>query len=186
LDEAGDIAQPEGELMAEGNGEGAGDEPFEPLHAKPPRPDLLIFVGLQAAGKSTYYRTHLAATHVHVSKDLMTNVRNRDERQTRMIEEALRSGQSVAVDNTNPTPLVRAPLIALGRRYGARVIALFFQSVVKDAVVRNRLREGKARVPDVAIYVAAKKLVPPSVDEGFDEVRVIEPLPPIAPVPVSA
>jgi predicted kinase len=34
--------------------------------------ELLIFVGIQAAGKSTCYRTHFAATHVHVSKDLMT------------------------------------------------------------------------------------------------------------------
>jgi hypothetical protein len=48
---------------------------------------------------------------------------------------------------------------------------------VKTAVARNRLREGKARVPDVAIFVTAKKLVPPSFDEGFDEVRVIAPPP---------
>ena len=135
--------------------------------------DLIIFVGLQASGKSTYYRAHFAATHVHVSKDLMKNVRDRDVRQQQMIESALAAGRSVVVDNTNPTPLVRAPLIALGRKHGARVIAYFFETVVKDAVARNRLREGKARVPDVALYVTAKKLVPPALEEGFDEVRVI-------------
>ena len=139
-------------------------------------PELIIFVGMQAAGKSTYYRAHLAATHVHVSKDLMPNVRNRDDRQRAMIVAALTAGQSVAVDNTNPTPAVRAPLIAIGRRHGARVVAIFFESVVKDAVARNRLREGRERVPDVAMYVTARKLVPPSLDEGFDEVRVIAPL----------
>ena len=47
---------------------------------------------------------------------------------------------------------------------------------MKDAVARNRLREGRERVPDVAMYVTARKLVPPSLDEGFDEVRVIAPL----------
>jgi predicted kinase len=139
--------------------------------------ELIIFVGLQAAGKSTYYHAHLAATHVHVSKDLMKNTRDRDAKQQQMIERALAAGQSVVVDNTNPTPVVRAPLVEQGRRHGARVAAYFFEAVVKDAVVRNRRREGKARVPDVAIFVTAKKLVPPTLAEGFDEVRVIAPLP---------
>jgi predicted kinase len=135
--------------------------------------ELIIFVGMQAAGKSTYYAATFAATHVHVSKDLMRNVRDRDARQQQMIERSLQCGQSVVVDNTNPTPLIRAPLIELGRRSGARVIACFFEAVVKDAVARNRLREGKARVPDVAMYVTARRIVPPTLAEGFDEVRVI-------------
>jgi predicted kinase len=102
----------------------------------------------------------------------MKNVRDRDARQRQMIEEALRAGRSVAVDNTNPTPLVRAPLVELARRHGARVVACYFPITAKDAVARNRLREGKARVPDVVIYVTARKIVPPSLEEGFDEVRL--------------
>ena len=140
-------------------------------------PELIIFVGLQASGKSTYYHTHFAATHVHVSKDLMKNARNRDATQAKMIDEALAKGRSVVVDNTNPTPAVRAPLIDMGRRHGARVVAYYFETTVKDAVVRNRQREGKARVPDVALFVTAKKMVPPGFAEGFDEVRVIAPIP---------
>ena len=135
--------------------------------------ELIRFVGMQAAGKSTYYASHLAATHLHVSKDLMKNVRDRDARQRKMIESALAEGRSVAVDNTNPTPMVRASLIEIGRRHGARVIAYFFETAAKDAVVRNRLREGRARVPDVVIYVTARKIVPPTLEEGFDEVRVV-------------
>ena len=143
--------------------------------------DLVIFVGLQASGKSTYYRAHLAATHVHVSKDLLKNVRDREGRQREMIAKALTAGYSVAVDNTNPTPVVRAPLIQQGRAHGARVVAYYFETRIQDAVARNRLREGKARVPDVAIYITSKKIVPPTVQEGFDEVHVIPPLPsPIA------
>jgi predicted kinase len=134
---------------------------------------LIIFIGVQASGKSTYYQRHFAATHVHVSKDLMKNARNRDVRQTQMIEEALAAGKSVVVDNTNPTPVVRAPVIALGRKYSARLIAYVFDVPVKVAVARNRAREGKARVPDVAIYVTAKKLVPPKFEEGFDEIHVV-------------
>ena len=132
----------------------------------------MIFVGLQGSGKTTCYHNNFAATHVHVSKDLMKNVRNRDLRQREQIHKALTEGRSVVVDNTNPTPAVRAPLIELGRALGARVIAQYFPVEVKVAVERNRLREGKARVPDVAIYVTSKKIVPPSMEEGFDEVRV--------------
>jgi predicted kinase len=139
-------------------------------------PELIVFSGLQASGKTTYYRSHLSATHVHVSKDLMTNTRDRDARQLREIGRALAEGKSVVVDNTNPTPAVRAPLIALGRAHGARVVAYYFETTVKDSVGRNRLHEGKARVPDVALFVTAKKMVPPTLAEGFDEVRVIPPL----------
>jgi predicted kinase len=135
--------------------------------------ELVILVGLQGAGKTTLYRAQLAATHVHVSKDLMVNVRNRDAKQEQLIREALSAGKSVAVDNTNPTPAVRAPLIAIGKAHGARIVACYVTVPVKAAVARNRQREGKARVPDVAIFVTSKKLVPPSLDEGFDEIRVI-------------
>ena len=143
--------------------------------------ELIIFVGVQAAGKSTYYGANFAGTHVHVSKDLMKNVRDRETRQRTMIAQALAEGRPVVVDNTNPTPVVRAPLIELGRSLGARVVAYFFETAVNDAVERNRLREGRARVPDVVIYVAARKVVLPSMAEGFDEVRIVQALPPLRP-----
>ena len=137
--------------------------------------ELIIFVGVQAAGKSTYYREHFAATHVHVSKDLIPASKNREHYQRAQIVEALRAGRSVVVDNTNVTLYDRAPLIAIGRQSGSRVIAYYFEAPVRTAVARNQQREGKARVPNVAIFATQKRLVPPSVDEGFDEVRVIAP-----------
>ena len=137
--------------------------------------ELIILIGLPGAGKSTYFRAHFAATHVHISKDLMPNARRRDDRQERDIEAALSAGKSVVVDNTNPSREVRAPLIALGRRHGARIVAVYFETDVRTAIMRNRQREGRARVPDVAIFATRKKLVPPTLEEGFDEVRVIAP-----------
>lgn len=130
-------------------------------------------VGLPGSGKSTYFSAHFDATHVHVSKDLMPNARRREDRQQALIEEALAAGRDVVVDNTNPSRAIREPLIAAGKRYGARVIAYYFECTVKQALVRNKQREGKGRVPDVAIFVTAKKLQAPGVDEGFDEVHVI-------------
>jgi predicted kinase len=141
------------------------------------RPELIVFVGLQAAGKTTYYHEHFASSHVHVSKDLMRSVRNRDQLQRAQIAEALEGGRSVVVDNTNPTVFDRAPLIALAREHGARVIAYYFEAPVRMAVARNQQREGRARVPNVAIFATQKRLAPPTLSEGFDEVIVIAPPP---------
>ena len=131
--------------------------------------ELVIFVGLQASGKSTFFRERFAATHEHVSKDLFRNNKNRNRRQARLIAAALRARSSVVVDNTNPTGEDRRPLIQLGRELGAKIVGYYFESTVRQCVERNRRRAGKDRVPDVAVYATAKKLERPSHSEGFDE-----------------
>ena len=131
--------------------------------------ELVIFVGLQASGKSTFFRERLSATHEHVSKDLFRNNRNPNRRQTQLIEAALEQGSSVVVDNTNPTVDDRLTLIDLGRQLGARIVGYYFESDTRRCVGRNRRRIGKERVPDVAIFATAKRLVAPSYSEGFDE-----------------
>ena len=134
-----------------------------------PKMELVIFVGLQASGKSTFFRERFAATHEHVSKDLFRNNRDRNRRQAQLIEAALNAGSPVVVDNTNPTVENRRPLIQLGLEFGAKVVGYYFDSTVRQCVARNRRRTGRDRVPDVAIFATAKKLVPPSYSEGFDE-----------------
>jgi predicted kinase len=130
--------------------------------------ELVVFVGLQASGKSTFFRERFAETHQHVSKDLFPNNRNKNRRQEHLLRGALSAGRSVVVDNTNPTLEDRRALIGLGGEYGARIVGYFFDASVHECIRRNEVREGKARVPDVAIYATAKKLVTPSIKEGFD------------------
>jgi predicted kinase len=130
--------------------------------------EVALFVGLQGSGKSTFYRTLLASTHAHVSKDLFRNNRKPQRRQMHLIEEALREGRSVVVDNTNPTVDDRAPIIALARALGATVTGYFFESRLDDCLERNRGRVGKQRVPDPAIHVTMKRLREPTLEEGFD------------------
>ena len=135
--------------------------------------ELVVFVGLQASGKSTFFRERFAETHQHVSKDLFPHNRNKNRRQEQLLRAALSAGRSVVVDNTNPTPEDRRPLARLGHEYGAKVIGYFFEASVSECLRRNEMREGKARVPDVAIYVTARKLVAPSIEEGFDELHCV-------------
>jgi predicted kinase len=136
--------------------------------------ELVIFVGLQASGKSTFFRERFAADHEHVSKDLFRNNRNRNKRQKELIKAALGAGRSVVVDNTNPTVEDRRPLVGLGHGFGARIVGYYFESAVRECLARNARREGKERVPDVAIYATAKNLVPPAREEGFDELLYVQ------------
>lgn len=133
-----------------------------------PELELVLFVGLQASGKTSFYRTRFAQTHVHVSKDRLRNNRRPERRQQQLIREALGEGRSVVVDNTNPTRADRRPLIAIGRELGARVIGYYFASDVRECLERNRGRTGRELVPEVAIYATAGRLEPPDVSEGFD------------------
>lgn len=134
-------------------------------------------MGLPGAGKTSFYQERFAATHDHVSKDLFRNNRRPQRRQEALVADALAGGRSVVVDNTNPDAAVRAPLIDLARQHAATVTGFYFPTTAADAVRRNRAREGRQRVPDVAIFAARKRLEPPTRDEGFDrlfEVRLDE------------
>jgi predicted kinase len=138
--------------------------------------DLVIFIGLQATGKSTFYRTHFAGTHDWISKDRLRNNRNPARRQRRLLDETLGAGRSAVVDNTNASRDERLNLIALGRSFGARVLGYFFQSRLADCIKRNRQRTGKERVPDVALFATRKRLELPNLAEGYDQLFFVQTL----------
>lgn len=135
--------------------------------------EVAILIGLQASGKTTFYRTVLASTHVHVSKDAFPNARRRQARQLRLIGEALDAGLDVAVDNTNPSAEEWAPLIAAGRARGARIAGYWFPPDLTASTVRNAARDDKTRVPDVGLYATVKRLRRPRPADGFDELSVV-------------
>ena len=137
-------------------------------------PELVILIGLPGAGKTTFHRERFAATHVHVSKDLWPNAPGREARQRRAIDEALAAGSSVVVDNTNPSAADRAALMELARARNARVIGYFFDVSTRAAVARNAGRSGREKVPNVAIFTVAKRLQPPTIAEGYDELFRVE------------
>lgn len=134
-------------------------------------PELVILIGLPGSGKTTFYRARFAATHVHVSKDLMRNRRERQQRQLALIDEALAGGRSVVVDNVNATIADRRALIDAGRHRGATIVGYVLETDVAESSRRNRSRSGRARVPEVAIRTAAKRYQPPARSEGFDRLE---------------
>jgi predicted kinase len=140
------------------------------------RLELVILIGLQGSGKSTFYRAFFAGTHAWVRKDHYRNNRNPSWRQRQLLEEFLQAGRSVVVDNTNPAKADRAAPIDLGHSFGATVIGYYLAVPLAECLERNRQRTGKARVPDVALYVTLKKLERPTMAEGFDQLFWVRPL----------
>jgi len=130
--------------------------------------EVILFIGLQATGKSSFYREHFKKTHELVSKDQFPSARRPQVRQMRMLKEALGAGRSVVVDNTNATREDRAVLIEAAKGHGAMVTGYYFESKVEESLRRNQAREGRSRVPEVAIYSTIKVLARPALKEGFD------------------
>lgn len=136
--------------------------------------EVAVLVGLQAAGKSTFYRQRLATDHALVSKDLFPRAaRNKQRRQMRLVADALTAGRPVAVDNTNPSPEEWGPLIEVGHELGATVAAYWFPPDVEGSLRRNAAREGPERVPDVGVRATLRKLRRPSAADGFDAVHEV-------------
>lgn len=135
--------------------------------------ELVLLIGLQGAGKSTFRRKFFDATHRVVSKDLLGNNRRPQRRQLELIHEALEQGISVVVDNTNPRTEDRAALIEVARQYEARVRGFYLSCSVETSQSRNALRPERERVSDVGILATAKVLRRPSRAEGFEELYYV-------------
>ena len=153
--------------------------------------ELVVFVGIQASGKTTYYRRHLAESHAHVSLDTWRGKGNVRAKERAAIMAALAAAadsagatRGVVVDNTNVTAAAR-------RRYGtyaadfarqagcrARLVAYFFDADLPGCLARNQQRPPPDQVPPPAPYFVppaaiaafAQRLEPPEFDEGFERI----------------
>lgn len=138
-----------------------------------PRLECVILVGLPGAGKSTFARASFPG-HDYISKNAFPpGARNKQARQDAALRAALSARRPAIVDNTSVTPAERAAIIAVAREFGARIVGYYFEVSTREAIARNERREGRARVPKVAIFTCAKRLVPPSAAEGFDELHTV-------------
>lgn len=130
---------------------------------------LVIMMGIQGSGKSTFYRKFLAPEYIHVNLDTLKT----RHRESVLFNESVANGVNIAVDNTNPTKEDRARYISVAKESGYRIVGYFMESKLQVCVERNDKREGKARVPVKAIAATSNRLQIPSYDEGFDELYFV-------------
>ena len=129
----------------------------------------IIFIGLQASGKSTFYRERFFDTHMRISMDLL-NTRNK-ERQ--FIQACLKLQQRLVIDNTNPTVDERTRYIQDFKRYKFKAIGYYFRTNLEKSLHYNEKRMGKAKVNRFGILSTHKRLQLPSFEEGFDELYYV-------------
>ena len=128
--------------------------------------EAVIFFGIQASGKSSFYRERFFDTHLRINLDML-GTRNRE---TILMRACIEAKQPFVVDNTNPTVEERARYIEPAHSGGFRVCGYYFDSPVGETLARNSRRTGKARVPEKGVIGTRKRLRSPGYEEGFDEI----------------
>jgi predicted kinase len=131
--------------------------------------EAVILIGLQGAGKSTFYRDRFQSTHVHISLDVLKT----RHRERTLLQSCLDQRRPFVVDNTNPTRSGRLAYTSPARQAGFRVIGFYFQSRVADCERRNRQRPEAEQVPCLGLLGTAGRLELPQYDEGFDELHYV-------------
>lgn len=131
--------------------------------------EAVIFIGIQASGKSTFYKERFFKSHIRISLDML-RTRNKENI---ILDACAAAKQPFVVDNTNPTIEDRRKYIEKAKDNKFRIIGYFFQTTSSEAAARNKSREGKEVVPPIAIYGTNKKLQVPSFNEGFDELYFV-------------
>jgi len=129
----------------------------------------VIFIGIQGAGKSTFYKERFFDSHMRINLDMLKT----RHRERRLLQACVETGQPFVVDNTNPTRAERAVYIRAAKDAGFRVVGYYFQSRVEDCKRRNEQRPSDKQVPLRGILGTTGRMELPSLDEGFDELHYV-------------
>jgi predicted kinase len=132
--------------------------------------ELVVLIGLQGSGKSSFYRQRLFGSHVRLSLDMLKT----RHREALLLRACLHAKQPVVIDNTNPTRADRARYVEPARAAGFQVTGYYFRSVVSECLGRNAQRTGAQRIPERGLLGTAARLELPVPDEGFDTLRYVQ------------
>ena len=133
-----------------------------------PKSTMVILMGLQGSGKSTFFAREFADKGFeHISLDMLKTRRKEAE----VLQDCIDNNKDCVIDNTNPTKADRSRYIVPGKHSDFRVVGYFLQSKLGDSLERNERRERK--VPKKGILATFNKIEMPSLQEGFDELNFV-------------
>jgi len=133
--------------------------------------ECIIFMGIQATGKSTFYKERYVDTHLRLNMDMLKT----RYREKLLLQALLESKQPFVVDNTNPLPEDRFTYIEEAKKHRFSVVGFYFEPDYAESIRRNAQRSGKSVVREIGIQSVIKKLTVPSFAEGFDELYRVRP-----------
>ncbi|NOU84259.1 AAA family ATPase [Paenibacillus sp. LMG 31460] len=126
--------------------------------------ECVIFVGIQASGKSTFFKERFFNSHIRINMDMLKT----RHRENIYLAASFQAKQPFVVDNTNPTIEDRSKYISLAKEHKFRVVGYYFEPDFAESVKRNEVRSGSEKVPEVGIKSIMKRLQTPDFSEGFD------------------
>ena len=131
--------------------------------------EAILFIGIQATGKSEFYRQFFFDSHLRLS---MAQLKNR-HRQKILLAACLEAKQDFVSDNVNCSVWERTPLIQRAREADFKVVGYYFRSDFSEAWKRNQARSGRAQTPEVLMRAALGRLERPKLSEGFDKLYYV-------------
>jgi predicted kinase len=126
--------------------------------------EMIIFIGIQGAGKSTFYQRRFFGTHVRLNLDMLKT----RHRLKLLMEACFLAKQRFVIDNTNVSREERMAHIEQAKAAGFSVVGYYFEPAVERSLEWNATRSGKAQIPVKGVLGTLKRLEKPHADEGFD------------------
>ncbi len=125
---------------------------------------MIIFTGIPASGKSSFYKELFFNSHLRISIDLL-NTRNKENK---LIQYGFETQSRMVIDNTNVTQESRKKYIESAKQNRYQIIGYFFESPVQACLERNKNR--KDSINEIGIKTKYKELEKPDYTEGFDKI----------------
>ena len=131
---------------------------------------MVLMIGIQGSGKSTFYHQHLKDDYIRINLDTL---KTRHQEKLLFLE-CINEGNNFAIDNTNPTKEDRQRYIPIAKAADYKIIGYFMESKLQPCIERNKQRIGSAKIPAAAIAATSNKLQMPEYSEGFDELYFVK------------
>jgi len=154
--------------------------------------EIILPVGLPAAGKSTIVNDYVSQGFAKLSRDEIGGGLEVDGKVNTKLKDWIRMGkEQIIMDATYMTKEVRKHVIDIAKKNGYKVTCVHIATSIEDsqfnAVSRMINRHGKlfqhaddytkAKDPNMfpvaALYKANKIIEKPTMSEGFDEVKIV-------------
>ncbi|KAK1992035.1 polynucleotide kinase 3 phosphatase [Colletotrichum falcatum] len=166
------------------------------LFEKKNKQDIVLFCGPPGAGKSTFFWKHLKPLgYERINQDILKT----REKCVQAAKEFLDDGQSIAIDNTNASPDIRAVWVELAEKQKVPVRCVWFKTplhicehndavrsmnkpVSYDPFLRQRRPlislqlnpESRTVLPKMAFNGFKSRFKEPKVKEGFQDITEVE------------
>lgn len=129
--------------------------------------ELIIMVGYQGSGKSTFAEKHFGGKYEILQGDVLKT----EAKISKHLRAQLSSGNSVVLDATNPSIKKRAVFIKIAKEHDATVRVIHVATTIEEALGRNAERDKP--VPKIAFYLFRKNFEEPTRAEGIEEIITI-------------